>query len=307
MEVIVSDDGSTDQTVLLLPHEFPGVRLVTGDRNRGFAAACNLGFREARFRLISLLNNDVQVDRDYLLYQSGHFSAPNVFAVTARVFEWDAPIFSTGGRFGRFRRGFWSVYFNYDVEPSGSDWVHSQCLLSAYAIGGFATYDREKLMELGGFNELLSPFHWEDVDLSYRAWKRGWEVHYEPRSRARHRTSATIEAHYSRKHVEQAALRNRLLFHWINLHSGSYLAAHLAMLLVLTASRFLLLDFGFYRALAGAVQRLPEARRLRKIEKAEARRSDRQLQALLKSFYRNAPIRVYYNHRDVVENHPGVS
>ena len=129
-----------------------------------------------------------------------HFEDPEVFAVTAKVFEWDHPIFATGGKLGRFRRGFWSVYFNYDIsDSSASNWTEKQQLLSVYAVGGFATYSRQKLESLGGFNQLLSPFHWEDVDLSYRGWKRGWQIRYEPHSIAHHRTSAHHQNQFPKK------------------------------------------------------------------------------------------------------------
>ncbi len=304
VELIVADDGSTDGTAEAMAAEYPQVRVVRSASNRGFAAACNLGFRHARHDLVSLLNNDVRIEADYLEYMALHFEDPSVFAVTARVFEWDDAWFATGGRFGRFRRGFWSVYFNYDVEGDCDEWVCGRRLLSAYAIGGFATYHRAKLEELGGFDELLSPFHWEDVDLSYRAWKRGWSVHYEPRSRARHRTSATIGSYWKQKTVDRISLRNRLLFHWINLHSPTYLASHLGMLGLLVLSRLLVLDYHFYWALAAALRRLPEALRRRRQERLRARRGDRELSRLLGEFYRTAPIRIYRNHQEVAAHHP---
>jgi len=304
-ELIVVDDGSTDETAESFPREFPSANLVLGGTNRGFSGACNLGFAKARHQLVALLNNDVQVEPDYLVYMAEHFSDPDVFAVTAKVFEWDAPIFTTGGRYGRFRRGFWSVYFNYDLNQPKLDPAAGRSeLLSFYAIGGFATFDKEKLSQLGGFLEILSPFHWEDVDLSYRGWKRGWRVLYEPRSRARHRTSTTIERHYRNRTVERLSLRNRLLFHWVNLHSPSLVVRHILMVLILCGTRILVMDFDFYRALVSALGQLGEAMRLRRVERAESRRTDQEVRKLLAAFYSTAPIRVYYNQRDVIENHP---
>lgn len=303
-EIIVVDDGSTDGTEERLPERFPEVRVKKREVNGGFARACNSGIAEARFPLLALLNNDVRIHRDYFIFHALHFNDPRVFAVTAKVFEWDRPIFTTGGRYASFRRGFWSVYYNYDRLPGkGQSWVESKRLLSFYAIGGFATFDREKLTVLGGFLELLSPFHWEDVDLSYRGWKRGWEIRYEPRSLAYHRTSATIDRFYRSRFVESVSFRNRLLFHWINLHNRRYLTEHLFWLTLLFLSRFAILDFGFYRSLFGALRRLPEALRLRKVERKSARRSDREIAEILKSFYRLAPIEVYLSKRDVMNRH----
>lgn len=304
VEILVVDDGSTDTTVQDLPDEFPQVKLIIRPRNGGFAKACNTGFDASRHSLVALLNNDVDLDPEYLLHMASHFEEEDVFAVTAKVYEWDSTTFTTGGRYGRFRRGFWSVYFNYDVQCDAAAWIDGRKLFSAYAIGGFATYHREKLQRLDGFNELLSPFHWEDVDLSYRGWKRGWKIHYEPRSTARHRTSATIDAHYRKKHVDAVSFRNRLLFHWINLHSPSFLIRHLLMLLVLTATRVVALDFYFYRSLYEAILKLPEVLSYRAAERKALRRSDTEVARMLTGFYGAAPIEVYFSQREVLERHP---
>jgi GT2 family glycosyltransferase len=304
-EIIVVDDGSHDDTREILPVEFPDVYLMTRQRNEGFAKACNTGFEGARFPLVALINNDVRIEEDYFLYQTLHFTDPDVFAVTAKVFEWDRPIFATGGRFGQFRRGFWSVYFNYDASTSpAQEWIEGRRLLSAYAIGGFSTYSREKLQILGGFNELLSPFHWEDVDLSYRGWKRGWEIRYEPRSVAHHRTSATINAYYKKRFVDSISFRNRLLFHWINLHSPSYLLRHLLMVLILAATRLFVLDLYFYRSLGLALGQLPEVLKLRRLERERGKRTDVEISRLLNDFYDSAPIEIYYNQQEVIQKHP---
>lgn len=304
-EIIVVDDASQDGTADALSTEFPEVRCVVKPHNEGFAATCNAGFRHCRQPLVALLNSDVRIQPDYLVHKAGHFRDGNVFAVTAKVFEWDRPVFSAGGRLGRFRRGFWRVYRNYDVSPlSGASWIKNHQLLSAYAVGGFSTYDAEKLRELGGFNELLSPFHWEDVDLSYRGWKRGWDIHFEPRSVAFHRVSATIGAHFKREWVEAIAFRNRLLFHWINIHSPSFLLRHLLMLKLLVLTRIFVFDYRFYRSLFQALNRLSAVQHLREKERQKARRSDEEILSLLNHFSRTAPLDIYYNRQEVLDRHP---
>ncbi len=303
-ELIIVDDASTDETVDRVPLEFPSARLVCRAKNGGFSKACNSGFGVCRAAVIALLNNDVQVEPEYFIHQYTHFHDPNVFAVTAKVFEGGPPIFSAGGRFSRFRRGFWSVYFNYDIYGAeAGEWTGQHDLLSLYAIGGFATYDRQKLEELGGFNELLSPFHWEDVDLSYRGWKRGWEIHYEPRSRATHEISATIDAHYHREHVEKVSFRNRLLFHWINLHSPWYLVQHLLMLCLFSITRVFVLDFSFYRSFYGALKLFPAVIHLRAKEKRLCKRTDVQVHDLLQDFYNTAPIKVFRSEQEIIQFH----
>ena len=305
-ELIVVDDGGEDATPEWVQEECAQARLIRRPSNGGFSTACNTGIASCRGRVVALLNNDLRVEPDYFVHLYPHFENGSVFAVTARAFEWDPPIFAAGGKVGRFRRGFWSLELNYDVEVNSSNaWIEHRRLLSAYAVGGFACYDRAKLKNLGGFNELLSPFLWEDNDLSYRAWKRGWEIHYEPRSRVRHQISATIDSNYQKHFVKITSIRNRLLFHWINLHSPSYLVRHLMMLALLLSTRFLVLDFGFYRAFFGALHRLRPALACRKRERKKAKRTDVELFDLLQKFYAEAPVRVFRNQEEVIQHHIG--
>ena len=301
VEVLIVDDGSRDCTVPELERLFPEVKVVVRERNGGFARACNSGFERCSMPLVALLNNDVQVEADYLLRIVCGFRKHDVFAVTAKVFEFNPPFFATGGKVALFRRGFWAVYTNYDVHERPAT---SQELISGYAVGGFACYDRQKLKQLGGFMELLSPFHWEDVDLSYRAWKRGWKVVYEPSARAFHQISATINAHYSRRKVESAAVRNRMLFHWVNLHSPSFFVSHCWMLVLKLLSRIWVWDLVFYRALFSALRALPKVVPLRAQEKKWARRSDRELDKIFRQFWKSPCLSIYHDRREVQERHP---
>jgi GT2 family glycosyltransferase len=76
--------------------------------------------------------------------------------------------------------------------------------------------DREKFIELGGFNRLFTPAYCEDVDLCFRAWRRGWRCIYEPNSVVWHRHQATWSDH-SMGSLGSLELRNLLLMQWSSL------------------------------------------------------------------------------------------
>ncbi len=65
-EVLVIDNGSTDDSVELLRRDFPGVRVLAQSRNRGFAGGNNAGIRAARGELVALVNNDTVADPSWL-------------------------------------------------------------------------------------------------------------------------------------------------------------------------------------------------------------------------------------------------
>jgi GT2 family glycosyltransferase len=66
-EVIVADNGSTDDSLELLAKEFPNVRVVTLDKNFGFCGGYNRALREIKADYYVLLNSDVEVTPGWIL------------------------------------------------------------------------------------------------------------------------------------------------------------------------------------------------------------------------------------------------
>jgi GT2 family glycosyltransferase len=151
------------------------------------------------------------------------------------------------------------------------------------ASGGFSAFDAEKLRALGGFNPLLAPFYWEDVDLSLRAWRRGWKVLYEPRAVVYHATSSTIGARFRSAEVEFIAQRNRLITHWVNLHDRWWFAQHLGMVVLTLLASLLSLRRTFWRAFVAAAMELPKVLEQRQRERVAVKLSDRELARLMAS------------------------
>lgn len=278
VEILVVDDGSQDDTVeWLTAVAFDFVRVIALSVNRGFAPTCNRGFAAAHHDLIWLLNNDIQVTPDALFPLVEHFSTPTVFAVASRALRLGSDAIDGAGRLGRCVRGYWKVFEGYDVFP---DEMPPEAILPTFvASGGYSLFDAAKLRALGGFEELLAPFYWEDVELCYRAWKRGWEVRYEPRSLVFHQSSATIKACFEARTIEVAATRNRMLMHWIHLHDTRWWLAHLAMTgLLLLAD--IVTQRGYWQAFRQAWAYRQLAFQRRREEQAHCRRTDREVAAI---------------------------
>lgn len=285
-EIVVVDDGGSDDTPRWLAEHFPSdVRVLAHERNQGFAAACRTGFLAARYPLVLLLNNDVRLGNDCVAPMTEHFRDPTVFAVTGRLFNQKGDVFCNGGKVARFRRGMWSTYENYDLIPGVRP---DLSLLSFTAIGAFSMYDRDKFLELGGFDPLAAMV--EDVELSYRAWKRGWTVKYEPRSNAYHDASRTMDRRYRRRTLDRISRRSRILMHWMLLHDRGMFLRHLLVLAARTLTSWLVLDWRFYWAVGTGLAHLGAISRKRRETRRTMARSDRELLELLERFYRSAPI-----------------
>ena len=66
LELMLVDNGSSDDSVEFTEKHFPSVRIVQSEENVGFASGNNLGAREASGEYIVFLNNDMRVDAQFV-------------------------------------------------------------------------------------------------------------------------------------------------------------------------------------------------------------------------------------------------
>jgi GT2 family glycosyltransferase/glycosyltransferase involved in cell wall biosynthesis len=260
-EIIVVDNGSTDDSAAYVRAQFPQVKLLALDRNLGFGGGSNAGFRAAKNDIVVLLNNDMRVEPDFLVGLLEGFADPAVFAVSCQIFFKDPAKIreETGLTQASWQDGALRVRHRADPAVTGL----FPCF---YGGGGSCAFDRRKFHELGGFDELYAPFYFEDTDLGYMAWKRGWKVLYQARSVVHHEHRGTIGKTYGEDFIRGVIKRNALLFAWKNVHERRRLWGHFAFT---WAGATLSVVFGeitgrpTFAALGGAFLRLPQAIRSR--------------------------------------------
>jgi GT2 family glycosyltransferase len=300
-DILVVDDGSTDDTVVWLAARAAAspvpMRAIALAQNVGFGAAVNRGVADASGPLVLLVNNDVEVMPEALAPLASRFSEPDsagpLFAVHCRAQDFVSHRDVGTGKMAGFSRGFLRVHRSYvTTDPAAGP------RYSIFAGGGSALVDRARFLDLGGFDPLFAPFYFEDVELSYRAWKRGFTVGYEPRSVVRHRFSSTITplAHPSVARISQ---RNRLLFHWIHVHDRGFLAAHLAWVCMLGIAGPLTFRPYLLGATLEALGRLGRVRARRREERRAALRSDRAVLGVFRALAARPDVRVYDDPRQL--------
>jgi len=243
-EIILVDDGSSDESCGFVQTLFPQVRLVDLKPNRGFPTAANAGFAAARHRFVALLSNDMVPKPDWLTFLTPHFEDPEVFAASAQLRHEDGRPQSLRRvvvmKRGRFKR----------VAPPGGEPAPEQAATRRYYHAGdaWSLYDREKFEALGGFDQLFTPFFSEDEDLFYRAWKRGWKVTYEPRAQVvHHHECSTIFRAVNEAERERIYRAHQLLHTWKNLDDPALRAQHRLSLLVRLLTAWIY-DREFYAA-----------------------------------------------------------
>jgi O-antigen biosynthesis protein len=211
-EIIVVDDGSTDDSAPFIKKNYPSVRLIKHKANRGFSAAVNMGARLATSELLAIINTDVNPTQKFLQNVVPHFIESEVFGVSLHETGYGPSI----------------NYFNdgYIQQKSGKE--TTKAVYCLHVSGGSGVFRKKIWTELGGLDEkLLSPFYWEDFDICYRAAKRGYKLLWEPGSKVEHRHESTIGT-LPKKYVDRVKERNQLLVVWKNITSLNLTKKHVA-------------------------------------------------------------------------------
>jgi GT2 family glycosyltransferase len=218
--VVLVDNRSTDDSVAFASRRFPAVEIIVAPRN-DFLFSLNevVGARTEDIAIV--VNNDMRFDADFVAPLLPHFADPAVFAVGAAILNWTGDTHTVGPRCARLERGWFHKWWSVECE---------QPALTLEASGGAAAYRREMFAALGGFDPLFRPGYYEDLDLSFRGWARGWSVVYEPRSRAYHKESVSMLARLGNAGKARLLYRNHLLFTIKNVGDAGFLARVLARL-----------------------------------------------------------------------------
>ncbi len=215
-ETIVVDNASTDGTVEIVKR-FEWVRLIRNPQNLGFAAAVNLGAREAKGEWLLLLNPDCILDENAFseLYKFVRNSDEKIAIIGFQLLNPDGTLQPSGRRFPKvwefvlallgFHRWMEARWFE------GRDFTKVQ---EVDEVSGAALAIRHEVFkQVGGMDESFFLF-FEELDLCRRVKAGGWKIVYLPNARVKHYWGASVKQvpelakraqkqsaiHYFRKH-----------------------------------------------------------------------------------------------------------
>lgn len=203
-QIIVVDNGSSDNSPAIIKKEFPGVTLVALDKNTGFTGANNAGLQVATGNFLVLLNNDCIVEPGWLEHLLLRMEDPSVAAVSSSMRKIDdlKVIDSAGGQID------W-MGFSKDIGKDEPASLHDKTASIPFPCGG-AVMLRRKALSCSSrifWNDLF--LYHEDMDLGLELLRTGWKIVYEPTAVVRHIHSATAGSGNFLK--EYHCIRNRIL------------------------------------------------------------------------------------------------
>lgn len=184
-EVILIDNGSTDETPAFLSTLGAAFRVITNERNMGFAHACNQGAAAARGGYCIFLNNDTVPQPGWLTALAGAMTSPVAPAVAgARLLFPDDTIQHAGLGFNARDE---PVHLFYG-DPADGAAAASRAVPAV--TGACLMVERARFLDAGGFDEAYRN-GFEDLDFCCRMRKEGGTVWYEAASVLYHFESAS--------------------------------------------------------------------------------------------------------------------
>lgn len=196
-EVVVADNGSTDDSLQWLRLNYPDVRVIRLDRNYGFAGGYNRALREVASEYVLLLNSDVEVTAGWwqplveVLDTESDVAAvaPKLLADMERTkFEYAG---AAGGFIDYLGYPFCRGRILSNIEEDRGQYDNRRDIF--WASGAAMCCRREVFESLGGFDEDFFA-HMEEIDLQWRMQLAGWRIVVEPKSVVYHLGGGTLPA-----------------------------------------------------------------------------------------------------------------
>ena len=205
-EVFVVDNASSDDTMTVLPPKYPEVKFVANDENLGFARANNVAIRQSQGEYVLLLNPDTTVAehtlREAVAFMDAHPQAGGAGVMMhnedgtlapesrrAIPTPWVSALKMLG-----FTRRYYMSHLPWD-EPNRIEVISGAfCLLRHKALDAVGLLDEDFFM------------YGEDIDLSYRLLKGGWENWYLPLPIVHFKGRSTRKSDYRYVHVFYQAM-----------------------------------------------------------------------------------------------------
>lgn len=176
-EILIADDCSTDVTKDI-EKIAKNVRLITTKENVRFLLNCNHAAKYAKGKYILFLNNDTQVQANWLEPLTSLIERDEkIGMVGSKLVYPDGYLQEAGGIVWNDASA-----WNYGNRKSPEDPEYNYVKEADY-ISGAAVMIKKALWEaIGGFDERFAPAYYEDTDLAFEVRRRGYKVLYQPLS-----------------------------------------------------------------------------------------------------------------------------
>jgi GT2 family glycosyltransferase len=201
-QVIVADNGSTDDSIDFITKNYPTVELVRMDHNYGFAGGYNRALEEITADIFCLLNSDVRVSEGWLNPIVSLFETDNsIAAIQPKILSDREPFRyehagAAGGFIDKYGYPFCRGRIMNKIEDDHGQ--YDKCSDIFWASGACLFIRADIFRRAGGFDADYFA-HMEEIDLCWRLKNQGYRIVYTPESIVYHWGGATLEYNNPRK------------------------------------------------------------------------------------------------------------
>lgn len=206
VQIVVVDNGSTDGSVELLRKKYANVKLVLNQKNEGFAKPSNDGARAADGEYVAFLNNDMRVEKDWLIELVNSIREQNAQCAASLIMSWNGDMLDFAGGSVNFYGLGYQYDFHVPVSQINVEFGSDREIL--FGCGGAMLVDRKLFLDAGGFDEDYFAY-FEDVDFGWRFTLLGNKTVLSVKSRVRHKHNGT-SSRIAKERIRKLCCRNNL-------------------------------------------------------------------------------------------------
>jgi GT2 family glycosyltransferase len=182
------DNASKDGSVGMVTKEFPEVKVIRNEENKGFIKANNQGIEVAQGRYVLLLNSDTIV-LDNAIAKTVKFADehPEAAVVGCRVLNLDRTLQRTCFMYPSILNMFLTATYLYKIFPKSrffgreqmTWWDYNDVMEVEAVCGCFSLVRKEAIKQVGVMDEIYYVYG-DDPDWCYRFKKAGWKIMFTP-------------------------------------------------------------------------------------------------------------------------------
>jgi len=205
-EIILVDNNSTDTSIEFVKNTYPSITIIKLNDNYGFAEPNNIGAKNAKGDYLLFLNNDTEVDPDFIDELVNVLKKdPKIAICQSLLLKPNGAVDSSGDFIDTLGRAYSSKNKVNEVKK----------ILSAR--GASMMVRKDSFWDLGGFDKKFFA-SFEDVDLGWRAWIWGYKIVLVPNSIVYHKGGQTVKKQLS--DVRFHGVKNSLVIRLTNFETS---------------------------------------------------------------------------------------
>lgn len=220
--LFIVDNASTDGSAESICRGYPNVKLIKMASN-GYLFSYNHVIKQSSADYVMVLNSDVKLSEGCLKKLISHFEKDNtLFAVQPVLLNWDGNGINAGQRFchSGLKNGFFEFGTNINKTTNG---------YTLSASGAACIYNRNKFLELCGYDILFYPGYYEDSDITWRALGMGWASVFEPAAKGYHINHASWAQVKKSTQMDIMLKTHQLIFMWRHMTGFRFWVRHIML------------------------------------------------------------------------------